>query len=90
MKKIRVNVHFLLYYRYPQEHCGCLPLQRQFLHRRRGSRTWPSRVCFCPARNAFSSNDLELAVNYTAKKSYCRRAVELTCKYIFLIPLQGG
>ncbi|XP_069643852.1 tyrosine-protein kinase Mer isoform X3 [Haliaeetus albicilla] len=28
--------------------------------------------------NAFSSNDLELAVNYTAKKSYCRRAVELT------------
>ncbi|NXS47233.1 MERTK kinase, partial [Balaeniceps rex] len=28
--------------------------------------------------NAFSRNDLELAVNYTAKKSYCRRAVELT------------
>ncbi|KAM9656941.1 tyrosine-protein kinase Mer isoform 4-T4 [Morphnus guianensis] len=28
--------------------------------------------------NAFSSNDLELAVNYTAKKSYCRRAIELT------------
>ncbi|NXX93702.1 MERTK kinase, partial [Centropus bengalensis] len=28
--------------------------------------------------NAFSGNDLELAVNYTAKKSYCRRAVELT------------
>ncbi|NXT68687.1 MERTK kinase, partial [Chaetops frenatus] len=28
--------------------------------------------------NAFSRNDSELAVNYTAKKSYCRRAVELT------------
>ncbi|XP_064503504.1 tyrosine-protein kinase Mer isoform X1 [Pseudopipra pipra] len=28
--------------------------------------------------NAFSGNDLELAVSYTAKKSYCRRAVELT------------
>ncbi|NXT20168.1 MERTK kinase, partial [Syrrhaptes paradoxus] len=28
--------------------------------------------------NAFSRNDLELAVSYTAKKSYCRRAVELT------------
>ncbi|NWI85065.1 MERTK kinase, partial [Pitta sordida] len=28
--------------------------------------------------NAFSGNDLELAVNYTAKKSYCRRATELT------------
>ncbi|NXK68637.1 MERTK kinase, partial [Sylvietta virens] len=28
--------------------------------------------------NAFSRNDSELAVNYRAKKSYCRRAVELT------------
>ncbi|NXC46832.1 MERTK kinase, partial [Penelope pileata] len=28
--------------------------------------------------NAFSRNDSELVVNYTAKKSYCRRAVELT------------
>ncbi|XP_039572835.1 tyrosine-protein kinase Mer isoform X3 [Passer montanus] len=28
--------------------------------------------------NAFSRNNSELAVNYTAKKSYCRRAVELT------------
>ncbi|XP_062427637.1 tyrosine-protein kinase Mer isoform X4 [Rhea pennata] len=28
--------------------------------------------------NAFSRNDSELAVNYTAKKSYCRRAVEVT------------
>ncbi|NXU35900.1 MERTK kinase, partial [Drymodes brunneopygia] len=28
--------------------------------------------------NAFRRNDSELAVNYTAKKSYCRRAVELT------------
>ncbi|NXH48339.1 MERTK kinase, partial [Dicaeum eximium] len=28
--------------------------------------------------NAFSRNDSELTVNYTAKKSYCRRAVELT------------
>ncbi|NXS91745.1 MERTK kinase, partial [Jacana jacana] len=28
--------------------------------------------------NAFSRNDSELAVNYTAKKSYCRRAIELT------------
>ncbi|XP_053828491.1 tyrosine-protein kinase Mer isoform X4 [Vidua macroura] len=28
--------------------------------------------------NAFSRNDSELAVSYTAKKSYCRRAVELT------------
>ncbi|NWI47874.1 MERTK kinase, partial [Picathartes gymnocephalus] len=28
--------------------------------------------------NAFSRNDSQLAVNYTAKKSYCRRAVELT------------
>ncbi|NXQ18276.1 MERTK kinase, partial [Peucedramus taeniatus] len=28
--------------------------------------------------NAFSGNDSELAVSYTAKKSYCRRAVELT------------
>ncbi|XP_064366140.1 tyrosine-protein kinase Mer isoform X3 [Dromaius novaehollandiae] len=28
--------------------------------------------------NAFSRSDSELAVNYTAKKSYCRRAVELT------------
>lgn len=28
--------------------------------------------------NAFSRNHSELAVNYTAKKSYCRRAVELT------------
>ncbi|XP_064002019.1 tyrosine-protein kinase Mer isoform X2 [Pogoniulus pusillus] len=28
--------------------------------------------------NAFNRNDSELAVNYTAKKSYCRRAVELT------------
>ncbi|NXS37572.1 MERTK kinase, partial [Pomatostomus ruficeps] len=28
--------------------------------------------------NAFSRNDSELAVNYTAKKSYCRRAVDLT------------
>ncbi|NXL45626.1 MERTK kinase, partial [Podilymbus podiceps] len=28
--------------------------------------------------NAFGRNDLELVVNYTAKKSYCRRAVELT------------
>ncbi|OXB74304.1 UNVERIFIED_CONTAM: hypothetical protein H355_006833, partial [Colinus virginianus] len=27
--------------------------------------------------NAFSRNDSELVVNYTAKKSYCRRAVEL-------------
>ncbi|XP_037261649.1 tyrosine-protein kinase Mer isoform X3 [Falco biarmicus] len=28
--------------------------------------------------NAFSRNNSELAVNYTAKKSYCRRAIELT------------
>ncbi|XP_071661698.1 tyrosine-protein kinase Mer isoform X4 [Patagioenas fasciata] len=28
--------------------------------------------------NAFRGDDLELAVSYTAKKSYCRRAVELT------------
>uniref|UniRef100_A0A8C3TLC2 receptor protein-tyrosine kinase n=1 Tax=Catharus ustulatus TaxID=91951 RepID=A0A8C3TLC2_CATUS len=28
--------------------------------------------------NAFSRNNSELVVNYTAKKSYCRRAVELT------------
>ncbi|XP_042672394.1 tyrosine-protein kinase Mer isoform X2 [Centrocercus urophasianus] len=28
--------------------------------------------------NAFSRNDSELVVNYTAKKSYCRRAIELT------------
>ncbi|XP_068258037.1 tyrosine-protein kinase Mer isoform X3 [Nyctibius grandis] len=28
--------------------------------------------------NAFSRSDSELVVNYTAKKSYCRRAVELT------------
>ncbi|NWU99762.1 MERTK kinase, partial [Upupa epops] len=28
--------------------------------------------------NAFSKKDLELAVNYRAKKSYCRRALELT------------
>uniref|UniRef100_A0A8C0UMJ0 Tyrosine-protein kinase Mer n=1 Tax=Cyanistes caeruleus TaxID=156563 RepID=A0A8C0UMJ0_CYACU len=28
--------------------------------------------------NAFSRNDSELAVSYTAKKSYCRRAVELS------------
>ncbi|XP_068531290.1 tyrosine-protein kinase Mer isoform X1 [Anas acuta] len=28
--------------------------------------------------NAFSRNDSELVVSYTAKKSYCRRAVELT------------
>ncbi|NXR36922.1 MERTK kinase, partial [Zosterops hypoxanthus] len=28
--------------------------------------------------NAFSRNNSELAVNYRAKKSYCRRAVELT------------
>ncbi|XP_068042345.1 tyrosine-protein kinase Mer isoform X3 [Anomalospiza imberbis] len=28
--------------------------------------------------NAFSRSDSELAVSYTAKKSYCRRAVELT------------
>ncbi|NXP33879.1 MERTK kinase, partial [Leiothrix lutea] len=28
--------------------------------------------------NAFSRNNSELTVNYTAKKSYCRRAVELT------------
>ncbi|NWX54940.1 MERTK kinase, partial [Promerops cafer] len=28
--------------------------------------------------NAFSRNSSELVVNYTAKKSYCRRAVELT------------
>ncbi|NXJ69968.1 MERTK kinase, partial [Rostratula benghalensis] len=28
--------------------------------------------------NAFSRNDSELAVNYTAKKTYCRRAIELT------------
>ncbi|NWW51784.1 MERTK kinase, partial [Pedionomus torquatus] len=27
--------------------------------------------------NAFSRNDSELAVNYTAKKTYCRRAIEL-------------
>lgn len=38
--------------------------------------------------NAFSSNDLELAVNYTAKKSYCRRAIELTRKYIFFLSLR--
>uniref|UniRef100_A0A669Q9E5 Tyrosine-protein kinase Mer n=1 Tax=Phasianus colchicus TaxID=9054 RepID=A0A669Q9E5_PHACC len=29
-------------------------------------------------KNAFSRNDSELVVNYTAKKSYCRRAIELT------------
>ncbi|NXJ84284.1 MERTK kinase, partial [Trogon melanurus] len=28
--------------------------------------------------NAFSRNNSELTVNYTAKKSYCRRAIELT------------
>ncbi|NXE42261.1 MERTK kinase, partial [Ptilorrhoa leucosticta] len=38
----------------------------------------PQLMCLCPPRNAFSRNDSELAVNYTAKKSYCRRAVELT------------
>ncbi|KAH0622809.1 hypothetical protein JD844_025494 [Phrynosoma platyrhinos] len=30
---------------------------------------------------AFSSDESELAVNYKAKKSYCRRAVELTRKF---------
>lgn len=44
----------------------------------------PQQMCLCPSRNAFSRNDSELAVSYTAKKSYCRRAVELTCKDPFL------
>lgn len=32
---------------------------------------------------------MELAVNYTAKKSYCRRAVELTRKGVVLSLWQG-
>lgn len=31
-------------------------------------------------RNAFTGEDVELVVNYTAKKSFSRRAIELTCK----------
>lgn len=40
----------------------------------------PQQMGLCSLRNAFSRNNSELVVNYTAKKSYCRRAVELTCK----------
>lgn len=36
--------------------------------------------CFCLLRVAFRSDGSELTVNYTAKKSYSRRAVELTRK----------
>lgn len=42
------------------------------------------QICLCSLRNAFSRNNSELIVNYTAKKSYCRRAVELTRKDTFL------
>lgn len=44
----------------------------------------PQQMCLCSLRNAFSRSNSELVVNYTAKKSYCRRAVELTCKDMIL------
>lgn len=49
----------------------------------------PQQMCLCSLRNAFSRNDSELVVNYTAKKSYCRRAVELTRKDTFLSLWKG-
>lgn len=55
-----------------------------------GARTWPSEVRLCPARSAFRGDDLELAVSYTAKKSYCRRAVELTRTWVYLSRCRWG
>lgn len=41
-------------------------------------------VCLCSHRNAFPGEHLELVVNYTAKRSFCRHAVDLTRKSPFL------
>lgn len=53
--------------------CSCGSLSR-------GKTAEVTSHTFYPTRNAFSRNDSELVVNYTAKKSYCRRAIELTCE----------